>query len=217
MKTKYTKSKQIKQTEQKQRNYHQDKRSSETTVPETTPEQQTTGSQQYTYDRNYLACEQCILIALLNKHCEIRLQRARKRSNTTIPFFTIESIKFGPNDIVYLNSYIEKRCKQIYEYDISSGVTEKTAKRRYKTNRNNEVIHALIDFLRIKGEQIETVLTRQKLGVIQRETLIGCSLDGNWVCKSNIYDFGRNINATLQERMDYDFGIVLEQNSFSFV
>ena len=132
---------------------------------------QTPGSLQYTQDRNYLACEQCILIALLNKHCEIRLQRARKRSNTTIPFFTIESIKFAEDDIVYLNSYIENRCKQIFEYDISNGVTQKTAKRRYKTNRNYEVIHALIDFLRIQGEYIETTMTRMKLGVIQRETL----------------------------------------------
>ena len=60
-------------------------------------------------------------------------------------------------------------------------------------------------------------MTRMKLGVIQRETLVGCSLDGNWVEKKNIFEFGKSINSTLQQRMDYEHGVILEKNSFSFV
>ena len=64
---------------------------------------------------------------------------------------------------------------------------------------------------------METSLTRMKVGVIQRESLVGCSLGGTWVEKKNIFEFGKSINTILQQRMDYDSGVILEKNSFSFV
>ena len=158
----------------------------------------------YSNHRNYQAFQQAILITLLNNYAVITVKKERKRSNVTVPFFTISSVIFNEIDEIDIDQYVQKRCIEIKEYDLTHNINPKTATRRYKTNRVTEVIHTLIDLLRIKDERIETTTTRYKEGVKQSETMIGCRIGGKNMREKEIKVYGEHVNTYLHERMMND-------------
>ena len=158
----------------------------------------------YSNHRNYQCFQQAILITLINNYADITVKRERKRSNTTVPFFTISNITFNKKDIIDFEIYIQKRCIEIKEYDLNHNVNMKTATRRYKTNRITEVIHTLIDILKIKNEKIETTKTRYKEGIKQSETMIGCEISGRMMKEYDIKKYGEEINMYLKNMINND-------------
>ena len=155
----------------------------------------------YINHRNYQVFQQSILLTLLNKFASITIKREKKKSNTTLPFFTIHSITFINNDKLDFDNFIHKRCSEMKEYDITNGINMKTATRRYKTNRITEVIHTLIDLLRIYGEEIETNMTRYKEGIKQSETMIGITIKGKQYNETEIKKEGKRINELIQKEL----------------
>ena len=158
----------------------------------------------YSNHRNYQVFQQSILISLLNKFADITIKRERKRSNVTLPFFTISTVTFNNNDSFDLDSYVQKRCVEIKEYDLNHNINMKTATRRFKTNRITEVLHTLIDLLRINDEEIETVRTRYKEGIKQSETMIKCKMNDKEINEKEIKIYGNVVNNYIKERMIND-------------
>ena len=158
----------------------------------------------YSNHRNYQVFQQSILICLLNKYADITIKRERKRSNVTLPFFTISNVVFNDNDIIDIDSYVQKRCIEIKEYDLNHNINIKTATRRFKTNRITEVIHTLIDLLRIQNEEIKTTMTRYKEGIKQSETMIKCQIEDREMNENEIKKYGEYINSFLKMNMVND-------------
>ncbi|EMS13820.1 TATA-binding protein-associated phosphoprotein, putative [Entamoeba histolytica HM-3:IMSS] len=94
--------------------------------------------------RTYQVYQQGVLLVLLNNHFEITLQIPTKRSVVTHQYFKINELRRG-NDSIKVEEYVEQRCKEKYLQDISNGIPEKTARRRYDTNKITEQLHLLID------------------------------------------------------------------------
>ena len=146
-------------------------------------------------NRNYQVLQQSFLICLLNQYCEIHLTKQKKRSHVTLPFFTIEKIIFNDDDVVNFNEIIEKRCTEIKSFDISKGVSLKTASRRYKSNRITEVLHLLMDFIRQHENPFITRTTFGKNGAKQMEIIEKCIVNGNELNKFDIMEIGIEKNC----------------------
>ena len=129
-------------------------------------------------NRNYQVIQQSFLITLLNQYCEIHLTKQKKRSHVTLPFFTIEKIIFSDSDVILFNDLVEKRCTEIKNYDIQNGVAIKTAARRYKSNKITEVLHLLMDLVRMYEDPFITRTTFGKNGAKQMEIIEQCYING---------------------------------------
>ena len=107
--------------------------------------------------------QQCVLLGLLNRHFEITIHIPSKRSIVTRQFFKVHEIRNG-SDCIKVDEYVEQRCKEKYEKDISNGVSEKTARRRLDTNKITEQIHLYIDILTDLGYVFHSKYTSGKKG-----------------------------------------------------
>ena len=85
--------------------------------------------------RNYQVCQQCLLLGLLNQYGEIHISKAKKKTNVTLPFLTIEKIIFKQNDEIEINKIIKQRCLEQKEFYLKSGIPLKTVERRMKNNK----------------------------------------------------------------------------------
>ncbi|BFU23523.1 hypothetical protein EHI8A_076270 [Entamoeba histolytica HM-1:IMSS-B] len=97
--------------------------------------------------RNAQTIQQSILIGLLNKYCTITIGQPAKKSTVTQQFMRIISLDFGGNDIILMDDFLKGRCLEQMNQDISDGVSQKTAWRRYQNNKKIEEIHLLMDIL----------------------------------------------------------------------
>ena len=115
--------------------------------------------------------QQAVLLGLLNQYFEIKLQIPTKRSVVTRQFFKIDEIHTAV-DVIKVEEFVEQRCKEKYDCDISMGISEKTAKRRYETNRVTEQIHFMIDILETFGYVFHSKFTSGKKGAPIVETAV---------------------------------------------
>ena len=113
--------------------------------------------------RNSQTLQQSILLGLLNKYCSITISQPAKRSTVTGQFMRIVSIDFGDGDEIQIDEFLKKRCIEQMQKDISQGVSEKTALRRYQNNKKIEQIHLLMDILFEKGYTFTTKKMKGKL------------------------------------------------------
>ena len=94
---------------------------------------------------------------MLNRYCDIVLTQPAKKSTTTQQYMRIEKLVFKPSDdgtvdldtssVINFTDFIKRRCTEICINDIKSNVSEKTARRRYETNKKIEGLHLLMDIL----------------------------------------------------------------------
>ena len=120
--------------------------------------------------RNTQCIQQSILILILNQYFNITLQIPSKRSVVAMQFLRIEKIQ-RENDVIEVEKYVEIRCREKYEKDIQNGISEKTAKRRYETNRITEQLHLMIDIMRELGCEMESKLIGGKKGTTKIENI----------------------------------------------
>ncbi|EKE39218.1 hypothetical protein ENUP19_0003G0054 [Entamoeba nuttalli] len=120
--------------------------------------------------RTYQVYQQGVLLVLLNNHFEITLQIPTKRSVVTRQYFKINELRRG-NDSIKVEEYVEQRCKEKYLQDLSNGIAEKTARRRYDTNKITEQLHLLIDLLTEFGYRFVSKRTSGKKGAQIVETI----------------------------------------------
>jgi len=151
--------------------------------------------------RNYQVYQQAIFIALLNQFFELLVKAPVKRSVVSLQLLRIESIKYL-SDIIGVNDFVMARCKEKYKKDISSGIGEKTAKRRSDTNRVTELLHLLQDLLREKGFAFHSKFTDGKNGAQIIETV--CSIqgpDGFFISQQEIIHKGALISKYLTDKL----------------
>ncbi|ELP88455.1 hypothetical protein EIN_229980 [Entamoeba invadens IP1] len=147
--------------------------------------------------RNSQVYQQAILLALINKHFQVKLLIPIKRSVLTLQLFKIEELTEG-NDCIRVEDFVEKRCQEKFSNDVKQGIAEKTAKRRYETNRTTEQLHLLMDVLREFGYKFESRYTSGKKGAQKVETFNTIYLnDVVVVSQQQIVDLGTNINEKI--------------------
>ena len=159
--------------------------------------------------RNYQVCQQCLLIALLNQYGEIQISKEKKRSNVTLPFFTVDYVCFENNDKIDITQFIEKRCYEQRIKDIKEGISEKTAQRRFKSNKAVEILHLLMDIVSEFQQCFETKTSVGKNGAKKMETIISCNWNGNYYDQNAIELIGMDINAQLYSLISNNNSIVL--------
>ncbi|ELP84841.1 hypothetical protein EIN_283970 [Entamoeba invadens IP1] len=164
--------------------------------------------------RNYQVYQQAVLLALLNQHAEIVLSPQKKKSNVTLPFFTVKSVIFNQTDRVELTHFVEKRCKKQMENDVANGISSKTALRRYKTNRVAENLHMVLDLLFEFDYLFVIKTTHGKNGANKLDTVTSCMLPNKvWMTQEQIVSVGMEINSNLSKILSQTESISLPKNS----
>ncbi|ELP91426.1 hypothetical protein EIN_155330 [Entamoeba invadens IP1] len=164
--------------------------------------------------RNYQVYQQAVLIALLNQHADIIITPQKKKSNVTLPFFTIKSVVFSPTDRVDLTYIVEKRCKQQMEMDVARGISSKTAMRRYKTNRVAENLHMVLDLLFEFDNLFVIKTTNGKNGANRLDTVTAALLPNNeWISYDDITEIGSQLNSFIANMLTQNESITLGKGS----
>ncbi|KAL7719541.1 TATA-binding protein-associated phosphoprotein [Entamoeba marina] len=121
--------------------------------------------------RNFQTLQQSLCIALLSEFATITIKQPAKKSTVTQQYMRLKSIDFGNGDCILLNEFLKKRCTEQKVDDINSGVSVKTATRRYQNNKKIELLHLLIDLLDLKGYVFESRYTEGKPGTNKQESI----------------------------------------------
>ncbi|KAL7713142.1 TATA-binding protein-associated phosphoprotein [Entamoeba marina] len=103
-------------------------------------------AERYHSVRSYLACQQAILLTLLNSNYEIVISKPTKKALISSQVVKVIAISSGSERIDVVD-IVEKHCKEIMEKDISNGISQSSAYRRFITNKSIENHHLLIDLL----------------------------------------------------------------------
>ena len=148
--------------------------------------------------RNYQTQQQSIFIAILNQHYTITIELPKKKSIVSLPFLKIIKLQNEEEEIL-VNDKVSTIVKDLYEYDIKNGVSEKTATRRFEVNRITECIKLLSDVAIRKGFEIEAYNIGKKR---TRENVQKISFDGVQLNINDIVTKGSKIsNILVKERM----------------
>ena len=165
--------------------------------------------------RNNFTLQQTLCICLLSQHCKIVIKKPTRRSSVTEQFFRIESIIVNEEEID-ISSFLKKRCNDMYLSDMESGVTEKTANRRYQNNKKIELIHLMEDYLHFFGVEFQTKKCESKIGINKLENIIGIyNQDEKLILFDDIISHLIEINhVLLQSLLDSQGELIVDKNQF---
>ncbi|BFU20314.1 hypothetical protein EHI8A_002600 [Entamoeba histolytica HM-1:IMSS-B] len=128
---------------------------------------------------NYITSEQAIFIGLLSLEAKVIIGKPLKRSSVTRQYLRVISIEFDDGRVIECENEVEAKCIEKKKNDIKNGVSEKTAIRRFKTNKRTESTNILISFLKKMGYNFQSRLTEGKKDTSKLETVYK-------ICKNNI-------------------------------
>ena len=166
--------------------------------------------------RNNFTLQQTLCICLLSQFCKIIIKKPTRRSSVTEQFFRIESIIVNEEQID-ISSFLKKRCNSMYLSDIESGVTEKTASRRYQNNKKIEIIHLMEDYLLYFGVEIKTKKCESKIGINKLENIIGIVNRENYIHFDDIISKLIDINHILLKTLLESNGELIIDNNNSIL
>ncbi|EAL48559.1 hypothetical protein EHI8A_116050 [Entamoeba histolytica HM-1:IMSS-B] len=163
--------------------------------------------------RDYQTCQQGVFVGLLNQFCDITITKPPKKAVITHQFIKIKSISFSYKDSIVIEEFLQKRCNDHKSYDLSLGCSEKTANRRFQTNKKTEVLHLLLDFLTEFGYFFEVNTTKGKKGTMKLQNIEKIYCDGKFLMGINdIYDYGFRINDIVCQMLDKKEEFILLKN-----
>ncbi|KAL7714807.1 TATA-binding protein-associated phosphoprotein [Entamoeba marina] len=151
--------------------------------------------------RNFQTLQQSLCIALLSEFATITIKQPAKKSTVTQQYMRIKSIDFGHGDCIVLNEFLKKRCTEHKLDDINSGVSIKTATRRYQNNKKIELLHLLIDLLDLKGYVFESRYTEGKPGTNKQETIKKVIRRGRVIVSDDFIEKSEAINLLLSQKL----------------
>ena len=96
--------------------------------------------------RNYQVFQQACFIGFLNRYHTIIIQKPIKRCVVTYQIINIKSIVIDGQEIE-IDRLVEQRCNERKQFDVNTGISQKTAKQRYAKNKIIEMHHLLMDIL----------------------------------------------------------------------
>ncbi|KAL7713709.1 TATA-binding protein-associated phosphoprotein [Entamoeba marina] len=153
--------------------------------------------------RNFQTLQQSLCIALLSQYATITIKQPAKKSTVTQQYMRIKSIDFGNGDVINLNEFLKKRCTEQKEDDIHSGVSIKTATRRYQNNKKIELLHLLVDLLDLKGYVFESRYTEGKPGTNKQESIKKVIKRNRVIVNSNeLIEKSEAINTLLAKKLE---------------
>ena len=80
-------------------------------------------------NRDMKSIQQSLCIGLLSKHCKIIFKEPPRKAVYTLQYLAIQSIHFGQKDMIDVEEFVKRRSLERYNFDLKSGVPEKTARR----------------------------------------------------------------------------------------
>ncbi|EDR29294.1 hypothetical protein EDI_213690 [Entamoeba dispar SAW760] len=163
--------------------------------------------------RNYLMCQQGVLLLLLNQHFDITITRPTKKSLVTGQVIKVKTLrdKFAEVDVV---DFVEERCKEKMRVDMANGINEISACRRYTNNKIAENHHLLLDMLRMYGITFNTTFSSGKHNSTKLETISEIFINSKVLfTKNQIKAIGKEINNYFFNLVDKEKEVVLEKNN----
>ncbi|GAB1221536.1 hypothetical protein ENUP19_0082G0065 [Entamoeba nuttalli] len=149
--------------------------------------------------RNYKVYEQSIFLALLNQYFDITLRLPIKQAKVFEQILVIDSIS-REEDYVDVVCFIDKRCSERYNFDLTHGVSKKTCQRRFETNKLTESLHFLSDVIAEFGYVLERRNTKGKKGTLKCDLIDKIFLNDKLLFnKDDIIKKGKLINQYLCE------------------
>ncbi|ELP87767.1 hypothetical protein EIN_411200 [Entamoeba invadens IP1] len=116
-------------------------------------------------NRNNFTLQQTLCVCLLSPFCKVSVHKPTRRSSVTEQFFRISSLQFPDGTSIDVASFLKARCDTMYYSDLKSGVSDKTATRRYQNNKKIEMIHFLSDLLFMCGYEVNSSCKGGKIGM----------------------------------------------------
>ncbi|GAB1225082.1 hypothetical protein ENUP19_0241G0007 [Entamoeba nuttalli] len=164
--------------------------------------------------RNYQVYQQALFLGILNQSSSMIIQKPIKKAIVTQQLVTVNSLQFSRDDQIAISDLIERRCKEMMKLDLSNGLREKTAIRRYETNKVTEVLHLLSDILNEFGFTFRTSKTTGKNKSAIAETVNVMYFKGRKAySKQQITQIGMKINQYLYEKCaEGDGNTIIERN-----
>ncbi|EKE37233.1 hypothetical protein ENUP19_0166G0015 [Entamoeba nuttalli] len=171
-------------------------------------------SQKYKKTKNYQVYQQSIFLLILSKYGDIYFDKPIKRSTTTSQFLNVKEIRFSKEDIISVNSFIEKRCEKRMKQEIESGLSHETALRRYETNKFIESLHFLIDLLTELHFTLSCKLFLSKNGLEQKETINEIRYNSEIIFnKNDIQMIGEKVNSYISKMIRDNKRFILLSNN----
>ncbi|EKE42361.1 hypothetical protein ENUP19_0163G0014 [Entamoeba nuttalli] len=169
-------------------------------------------AERYQTIRDYLAYQQAVLIALLNKKYDIVVERATKKSIITRQVVKVIQVSIGKAQIDVLE-IINKRCKALMEIDIYNGVVHETAYRRFITNKSIENHHFLIDLLENEGYFFNSSYSSGKNNSKKMQTVLQIFKDGMCLLnKEDITKKGISLSNYLSQKTLKEKSFLISKN-----
>ncbi|KAL7718557.1 TATA-binding protein-associated phosphoprotein [Entamoeba marina] len=151
--------------------------------------------------RNFLVYQQAVFIALLNVNYEFVISKPIKRSLITSQLLKIIQISKGSASINVID-FIETRCNEKFNKDLSLGFNQSTTYRRYTTNKHAEKHHLLIDMLFESGFTFKSTYSSGKNKSTKLETVEEVYYQQKrLLTKEEIITKGKKIGEYLQDRI----------------
>ncbi|ELP83541.1 hypothetical protein EIN_378760 [Entamoeba invadens IP1] len=148
--------------------------------------------------RDYQTCQQGIFIGLLNKFCDITIIKPPKKAVITHQFVKIKTISFNFEDFIDIEEFLQRRCNDHKFDDMKQGCSEKTANRRFQTNKKTEALHLLLDVLGEVGYFFEVNTTKGKKGTMKLQNVERIYQNEKYLFGiDEIYDVGFKINEVM--------------------
>ncbi|ELP89033.1 hypothetical protein EIN_164330 [Entamoeba invadens IP1] len=165
--------------------------------------------------RNNQVYEAAVLLYLINKHFNIEMIIPQKKAVVYEQFFLVERIWSG-EDKVDVRKFVNKRCDERIEFEISEGVSFKTARRRRNTNVFTETINMFVDFLREMGYFVETKVCGGKRVQFKEEYITAIFYGNDLIFGfDEIKRIGKELVGLYQEKTENAKVMVFEKNEFN--
>ncbi|ELP92027.1 hypothetical protein EIN_291260 [Entamoeba invadens IP1] len=151
--------------------------------------------------RNYQVYQQAVCIALLNSYFEVSIIQPLKKAHVFEQIIRIEKLQKG-EDVIFVEEFCKKRCRDRFLIDTKNNIPEKTAKRRTEANKVNEMQLLLMDLLGVFGFFFETKRVHGKKTTVKGEFVQRILFNGKvFLDKNNIYEIGKNINRKINVKL----------------
>ncbi|ELP84334.1 hypothetical protein EIN_277140 [Entamoeba invadens IP1] len=163
--------------------------------------------------KNRFACQQSLLIGLLNHYAKITIKRAKKASmrTSTIPVVTQIEIEASKVDVI---SLANERSERIREIELQKGVPSQTVERRFNKNVSAFVQNFVFDTCLEMGFFFNSKLSKKSKKSLQIER-IDTVFDGDHMIadKDNILKTGEILNKLFTEKLNDKRVVVLEKGN----
>ncbi|ELP89597.1 hypothetical protein EIN_525920 [Entamoeba invadens IP1] len=164
--------------------------------------------------RDYQTSQQGTFIGLLNNYCDITFIKPPKKAVLTHQFVKIKKISFSSKDVIVLEDFLQKRCGEHKDGDLDRGCSEKTANRRFQTNKKIETLHLLYDILGEFGFFCEVNATKGKKETMKLQNVENVFYQEKYLMGiEEIYTVGFKVNDYLCNLIENKDEITLNRNN----